>query len=122
MGAPRQTAGLVAVLPGGRHAAPREVVVESQRARMLGAMAGAVAEKGYAHTAVADVIERAGVSRKTFYEHFDNKEACFLVAYDAGVELLLGAIEDGMASARGGTWLDRARAGTTAYLDALVEH
>src|SRR3954454_17806727 len=86
-------------LPKGRHAAPPEVVWQSQRGRMLEAMALAVAEKGYGATAVADVIAGAGVSRKTFYEHFTNKEACFLAAYDAGVTLLLAAINDAVAAA-----------------------
>ena len=67
-------------LPRGRHAATREIVWTSQRERLLEAMAGVVADKGYARVAVADVIDHAGVSRKTFYEHFANKEACFLAA------------------------------------------
>jgi AcrR family transcriptional regulator len=86
-------------LPRGRHAAPREVVWESQRDRMLAAMATAVGERGYAKVAVADVISRAGVSRKTFYEQFDNKLGCFLAAYDAGVELILAAIDEAIAQA-----------------------
>jgi len=105
-------------LPRGRHAAPREVVVESQRGRMLEAMALAVAEKGYSATAVADVIAGAGVSRKTFYEHFANKEACFLEAYDAGVEVLMATIDDAVAAAP-----DPLRAvidGLQAYLDVLA--
>ncbi len=71
-----------------------EDVAASQRGRMLRAMAEAVAEKGYANTAVADVVARAGVSRKTFYEHFANKEACFLAAYDACVDALYGAVAE----------------------------
>src|SRR5207249_11332900 len=54
------------VLPRGPHGLAREVVQASQRARMLDAMAEAVAEKGYGAVSVADVIARAGVSRKTF--------------------------------------------------------
>ena len=68
------------------------MVLASQRGRMLGAMADAVASKGYAGTTVADVVAGAGVSRKTFYEHFRDKEECFLAAFDAGVDLLLAAI------------------------------
>jgi AcrR family transcriptional regulator len=82
-------------------------------------MADAVAEKGYARVAVADVIARAGVSRKTFYEQFANKEECFLAAYDAGVDLLLGAIDDAIEEA-GGDLLTAARAGTEAYLRLLA--
>jgi AcrR family transcriptional regulator len=108
-----------AALPRGRHAAPREVVAESQRARMLVAIAEAVAERGYARTAVADVIERAGVSRRSFYEHFANKQECFLAAYDAGVGLLLGAIDRAVASA-GPDLRAGAAAGTRAYLETLA--
>jgi AcrR family transcriptional regulator len=107
------------VLPRGRHAAPREVVAHSQRERLLVAMADAVAEKGYGATAVADVIDRAGVSRRTFYEHFTNTEDCFLAAYDAGVNTLLEAIEEAENEATGGL-LARARAGTETYLEALA--
>jgi len=109
------------VLPRGRHAASREVVAESQRERMLVAIADAVAEKGYANTAVADVIDRAGVSRRSFYEHFANKEDCFLAAYDAGVSGLLGEIA--AAEERGGDDLvARARDGTEAYLQILADN
>jgi AcrR family transcriptional regulator len=85
---------------------------------MLEAMALAVAEKGYTATAVADVIARAGVSRKTFYEHFTNKEACFLEAYDAGVGALLAAIDDAVAGAP--DWQRAVIFGLRAYLDALA--
>jgi AcrR family transcriptional regulator len=106
-------------LPRGRHAAPREVVWRSQRGRLLQAMAVAVAEKGYAGVAVADVIAQAGVSRKTFYEHFENKEQCFLAAYDAGVELILDAIGDAIRAAAPEP-VSIARAGTLAYLGTLA--
>jgi AcrR family transcriptional regulator len=52
---------------------------------MMSAIIDAVAEQGYAATSVADVIARAGVSRKTFYEHFADKQACFLAAFDSAV-------------------------------------
>jgi AcrR family transcriptional regulator len=109
------------VLPRGRHAAPREVVAESQRERLLVGMADAVAAKGYANVAVADVIERAGVSRRSFYEHFANKEECFLAAYDAGVDALLAAIEEA-EDAAGSELLARARAGTETYLQVLADN
>jgi AcrR family transcriptional regulator len=95
-------------------------VWESQRGRMLAAMAGAVGEKGYGAVAVADVIARAGVSRKTFYEHFDNKEECFLAAYDAGVEVMLDAIDAAIREAAPDGPLAIARAGTQRYLSTLA--
>ena len=108
-----------AVLPRGRYAAPRAVVRETQRARMLEAMVEAVAEKGYARVAVADVIERAGVSRKTFYEQFANKEECFLAAYDAGVDRLLAAI-DAAPAELAPDWLAAARRAVEVYLEAMA--
>jgi len=108
------------VLPRGRYAAPRAVVAESQRERLLVAMADATAAKGYANVAVADVIERAGVSRRSFYEHFANKEECFLAAYHAGVDGLLGAIR--AAEAAAGGLLEGARAGTEVYLRLLADN
>ena len=104
-------------LPRGPHQLAREEVLASQRGRMLEAMAGAVAEKGYIAVTVADVIGRAGVSRKTFYEHFRDKEECFLAAYDTGVELLLAALMD---VELGDDLLEMARARTRAYLEALA--
>ena len=80
-------------LPRGPHQLAREEVLASQRARMLEAMAHAVAAKGYAATTVADVVGGAGVSRKTFYEHFQDKEDCFLAAFDAGVQVLVDTVE-----------------------------
>ncbi len=105
------------VLPKGRNAAPRQFVFESQRERMLEAIALVVAEKGYAAATVADVIARAGVSRKTFYEQFANKEACFLAAYDTGVRLLISAVEAAIEEAP--DWLEAMRAGTSRYLESL---
>jgi AcrR family transcriptional regulator len=46
------------------------------------AMLEAIGEKGYVATTVSDVVSRAGVSRKAFYQHFANKEECFLATYD----------------------------------------
>ena len=107
-------------LPRGRHGIERDVVAASQRARMLEAMAAAVAERGYAAVTVADVVSGAGVSRKTFYEHFADKEACFLAAYDLGVTVLLDAITQ--AFAREGSWEERMEAGARAFLETLDTH
>jgi AcrR family transcriptional regulator len=98
-------------LPRGPHRLAREDVMASQRGRLLDAIAHVVAEKGYGAATVAGVIERAGVSRKTFYEHFRDKETCFLAAYDAGVEILIATMRDA-----GGD----VRAQVRAYLNTLA--
>ena len=116
---PETNTSILTVLPRGRHAAPRPVVREAQRVRMLAAMVQAVAEKGYARVSVADVIERAGVSRKTFYEQFANKDDCFLAAYDATVDELLATIDEAL-EALAPDWLSAHRAAVNAYLEALA--
>ncbi|MBJ7328442.1 MAG: TetR/AcrR family transcriptional regulator [Solirubrobacteraceae bacterium] len=88
------TSADTAPLPRGRHRLSRETVVSSQRRRLVRGMAEAVAEKGYVHTSVAEVLRRARVSRESFYEHFRDKEDCFLAAYDAGVGSIQRAMRE----------------------------
>jgi AcrR family transcriptional regulator len=69
-------------LPRGSQALPREQVAADQKRRLLLAMIDAVGEKGYRATTISDLVGRAGVSRKTFYEHFANKQECLLATFD----------------------------------------
>ncbi|MGQ0840217.1 TetR/AcrR family transcriptional regulator [Actinokineospora sp.] len=80
-------------LPRGRSSLPADVVGSAQRDRLVRAMIASVAEQGYAAVMIADVVRRARVSRKAFYTHFADKEACFLSATDVGVELMFAHIE-----------------------------
>jgi AcrR family transcriptional regulator len=89
-----------------------------QRARLLAAMAGVVADKGYAAATVADVVREAGVSRTTFYELYSSKEACFLETYRHGVDVLIEAVRSAVREARG--WREQLRAGVRAYLRTLA--
>ena len=85
----------IEVLPRPVHSDIRAELRASQRGRLICAVADAVAEKGYAATTVADIVALAGVSRKSFYEHFDDKESCFLASFDTGA----AAIYEAMAEA-----------------------
>jgi AcrR family transcriptional regulator len=69
-------------LPRGRHGLSRETVEASQRARLLRAVIELGAERGFESLTLSDIVGRAGVARRTFYEHFANKEACCMAAYD----------------------------------------
>ncbi|HXA54040.1 MAG TPA: TetR/AcrR family transcriptional regulator [Solirubrobacteraceae bacterium] len=93
---------------------------ELQRVRILGAMVHLVRERGVTNVTVAHVVERSGVSRRTFYELFDDREACFLAAFEAtlarAVERLVPAYTDGE-----GRWRERIRAGLAALLQWLDE-
>lgn len=76
------------LIPRGRHSLSPDEVAISQLVRLVRALAECVGERGYAHTTVAHVVARAGVSRRTFYEHFSDKEAAFLAAYDLFASIL----------------------------------
>lgn len=106
-------------LPRGRHGLPRRFVVHNQRERMLLAVAEAVAEQGYATTTVADIIARARLSRRTFYEHFTDKEECFLAAYDTVVEQMLAGVGHAYEKA-GEEWTHRVHDGLEAFVNYLV--
>ncbi|HEX6229187.1 MAG TPA: TetR/AcrR family transcriptional regulator [Solirubrobacterales bacterium] len=80
-------------LPRGRHGIPHETVIANQRERLLDAATAVFGEQGYASLSVANVIERAGVSRGTFYKLFENKSDCLLAAQQRAFGRLHEAIE-----------------------------
>jgi AcrR family transcriptional regulator len=69
-------------LPPGRHGLSRDFVETNQRERMLDAVADVVSFEGYAEMSVEEIVRAAGVSRRTFYDHFTDKEDAFLQAFD----------------------------------------
>jgi AcrR family transcriptional regulator len=105
-------------LPSGRHGLLPSFVAANQRERILSAVCQATAELGYADMSVEAIIARAGVSRRTFYEHFKNKEDAFLAAYDAVVHRLARHVQ--RAYLQQTTALERLRAGIGAYLQFLA--
>lgn len=92
---------------------------ERQRARILDAVALVVAEKGYAASTVADIVREAGVSRSTFYELFEGKEACFLEAYRHGVDVLVERVRGAVRAADPDDWRAQLRAGIRTWLETL---
>jgi AcrR family transcriptional regulator len=104
-------------LPPGRHGLPRAFVVENQRERILSAVADVCSVVGYPEMSVEDVIVTAGVSRRTFYEHFKNKEDAFLAAYEEAAGRLLTAVRAGYESREG--FADRVSAGIEMFLMLL---
>jgi AcrR family transcriptional regulator len=116
-------------LPRGTHGLDRSLVAASQRTRLLEAVGRAVADRGYAAATIDDIVGDAGVSKKTFYEHFNDKLDCFLAAYEAASDELLehmtAAQDDAVPRETGSDpvsreWLARTRAGIHAYLRWLA--
>ncbi|HXQ00092.1 MAG TPA: TetR family transcriptional regulator [Solirubrobacteraceae bacterium] len=95
-------------------------MAEVQRVRLLGAMVQEVAEHGAANVSVASVVARSGVSRRTFYELFDDRDACFLAAFDDALRGVSSVVVPAY-SAEHGRWQERIRGGLVALLDCL-EH
>lgn len=90
----------------------------SQRGRLLAGMAHTVARRGYAATPVAEVLKAAGISRRTFYEQFADKEDCFLAAYDAVVAACTERMVAGYHA--GDSWADGVECAYDALLGTLA--
>lgn len=88
------------------------------RARLLEAMADAVRELGFPGATVAEVVRRARTSRRTFYEHFEDRESCFLALFDDYSERLLETIAQ--AAAGDDPWEQRVDRAVAAYFEALA--
>jgi AcrR family transcriptional regulator len=76
-------------LPRGPHKLTRQQVEDDQKRRLVEAMIDEVSEVGYAASTVAEIIERAQVSRKTFYVHFASREELLLAAFDTASTWML---------------------------------
>ncbi len=105
----------------GRHAPPPEVRLPMQRQRLLRAAAVEFSERGYARSSAESISRRAGMSKATFYEHFDNKQDCMIALFDRAAEVLGGAIVSAAQEVRDDA-LERMRAGVRAFLAAVAEH
>jgi len=106
--------------PGWHPRSGRPSAAASQRARMLDAVTRAVVDKGFARVTVTDVVSRAEVSRRTFYEQFANKEDCFLAAYEAGAQAVIADILAAVAEVSDEDWRTRTRVALEAFTAALA--
>jgi AcrR family transcriptional regulator len=112
---------MVALVAGGG-ALGRERIGELQRARILAAITELVREGGIAGVTVAHIVARSGVSRRTFYELFDDREDCLLAAFDHAVERAAAVVVPAWEGAYGGnSWQERIRTGLGALLEFLDE-
>lgn len=92
-------------------------VIEMQRRRLLLAIGEVVAEEGLESASVGRVCKRAGVSRRTFYDLFEDREACLLAAFDQAVESIAAGVLPAYESEA--KWGARIRAGLTALLESF---
>jgi AcrR family transcriptional regulator len=105
--------------PGTVREGARNGVAEIQRARMIAAMVDVARERGVAQTTVAHIVTRSGVSRRTFYELFDDRDDCFLAAFEEAVgRALLRVVPPFQSASR---WRERVRASLTEFLEFLED-
>lgn len=95
-------------------------VLGMQRRRVLLAMGELLGEIGIEDATVARISKRAGVSRRTFYEAFEDREECFLAAFDQAIERLAAEIVPAYRSER--RWSARVRAALTVVLEHFDAH
>jgi AcrR family transcriptional regulator len=81
----------------GQDRRPQGPVAATQRERILAATERLIAAKGCAGTTIEGIVKEAGVSSVTFYEHFADKEECFVAAFDRAVGELRAAIPAGLS-------------------------
>jgi AcrR family transcriptional regulator/DNA-binding MarR family transcriptional regulator len=95
-------------------------VAELQRSRMLSSAVRVVTEGGYGQMSVSRVTGGAGVSRRTFYELFEDREACFLAAFDQAIAEMHTLARSAWLEQR--SWQERVRAALGVVLGFLDEH
>lgn len=117
--APQPTKPLFPRLSGGPRRMPAERVAQHQKARLEGAMVEAVARHGYSGTTLGELVALAGVSKSTFYQHFDSKQDCFLETFDQIVAILSARV--GAAWRSEGDFRSRLVAALTAFMNLAVE-
>ena len=98
--------------------APETFNGSEHRRRLLQAMASMAATKGLAAVTIADVVREAGVSKRTFYEHFESKDACFLDLYQAVSMNALKTLRDSVSAER--PWQQQLEQALKAYLTHMA--
>lgn len=94
---------------------------ESLRRRIYSALAEVIAERGYREVSATDVIDRAGILPEAFYELFQDKETCFVEAYEEIItEAVYRTVEAG--SEAGDVWQEQVRAALKAFLEYVAEN
>jgi AcrR family transcriptional regulator len=92
----------------------------THRQRLIDAMAASIDEKGYRETTVADVVRIARTSRRTFYEHFEDREACFLALFDTVNDRTMEAIAEAVRPEL--TLEEQVDLALEAYIDSVTAH
>jgi AcrR family transcriptional regulator len=115
----RRSTGLYETLPPGTHGIEAAAVRRHQRARIQGALIAVAARDGYADATIARIVDLAGVSHTSFYEHFAGKPDCFLQTHALIVELGIERVAQAHRAAPEGL-RERLRAAFAEFFELVV--
>jgi AcrR family transcriptional regulator len=90
---------------------------DRHREQLVGGLLAALATKSYASTTIADIVRHASVSKRTFYEHFADKDACFVAAYELASRRTIEAIAESVDA--NAAWETQVRTAVNAYVAML---
>ncbi len=107
------------IAPRGRHAPPLEVRKDRQRQRLFSAASAVFARMGYADATAEAIAREAGMSKATFYVHFDNKEDCIVALFDVSSHAVLSGLREAVGALPDDP-PTRYRAAVAAFLNALA--
>jgi AcrR family transcriptional regulator len=116
--APQSTEPLFPPVSGGLRGLAPDHVARNQKRRLEAAMVEAVARHGYAGTTLRELVRLAGVSKTTFYEHFDSKQECFLETFDEIVSQVTERVS--AAYREDGDFRDRLVAALACFMELTV--
>jgi AcrR family transcriptional regulator len=105
-------------LPSGRHGLPPEYVAQNHRERLTAGVIAAIAEHGYRDAGVTQIAAAAGVSRRTFYDYFSDKEECYFDTYGLIEENVFQIVSEAAEGA--GSWTAKVRARALALVDVFA--
>ena len=111
-------AGRLRRLPSGRQGLSPRFVEKNHRERLTAGAIAAVAEHGFRDAGMTQISAAAGVSRRTFYDFFPDKEACYFDTYELIEEHLLRIVSEASPGSRG--WAAKVRARTVALVEVLA--
>ncbi|MDX6731512.1 MAG: hypothetical protein QOC54_1460 [Baekduia sp.] len=112
--------GDAGTLPPGPQGLSDAQVAASHRARLIAGLAEVLTVKRYADITVADVVACAQVSRRTFYGHFPDKDACFLATYEACADLMMQQTARAVVDGADRPYEERIAMGVRTYLGTLA--
>jgi AcrR family transcriptional regulator len=92
---------------------------ENRREALLDAAARLFGTRGFAATSTRDIAAEVGILAGSIYYHFPSKEALALAVHERGVNSILSAVQDALATAPDEPWI-RLEAASVAHLEALL--